>query len=194
MEIGALNRLLKEGPLISGAFVSVDRGAADETWRTLKDMPAVAGVNVKSAMVLSFRRTMSENMLRMRMFNIGFAAIIAFGVVYNTARIALSESGRDLATLRVLGFTRAEVSGILLGEVGLLVLAGLLPGLLLGRGFAALAVSALETRTQRFPLVIEPATYGFAALVVLAASVVSALVVRQRLDHLNLVEVLKSRE
>jgi putative ABC transport system permease protein len=137
---------------------------------------------------------MSENLLRMRMFNIFFASVIAFGVVYNTARIALSESGRELATLRVLGFTRAEISWVLLGEVGLLTLAGVLPGLMLGRGLAALAVVALETRTQRFPLVIDPSTYGFAVCVVLIASIVSALVVRRRLDHLNLVEVLKSRE
>jgi putative ABC transport system permease protein len=194
MDLTALNRLLQEGAKVSGAFVTMDGAQQQRVFRELKDMPAVSGVNLKSAAVESFQRTMSENLLRMRVFNIAFAAIIAFGVVYNTARIALSERQRELATLRVLGFTRREVSWMLLGETGVLILAALLPGLLLGHGLAALAVMALETRTQRFPLVIEPATYGYAVLVVVVASLLSALVVRHRIDRLDLVEVLKSRE
>jgi len=194
MQLEALNRLLQEGGRISGAFITVDAAQSDRVFREIKDMPAVSGVNLKSAMVESFQRTMSENLLRMRAFNIAFAAIIAFGVVYNTARIALSERQRELATLRVLGFTRREVSLMLLGETGVLILAALIPGLLLGRGLAAVAVMALETRTQRFPLVIEPSTYGFAVFVVVIASLLSALVVRRRIDRLDLVEVLKSRE
>ncbi len=194
MELTALNRLLQEGAQVSGAFVTLDGGQRERVFRELKDMPAVSGVNLKAAAVESFRKTMSENLLRMRVFNIAFAAIIAFGVVYNTARIALSERQRELATLRVLGFTRREVSRLLLGETGVLILAAIVPGLLLGRGLAALAVAALETRTQRFPLVIEPSTYGFAVMVVVISSLLSALVVSRRINRLDLVEVLKSRE
>lgn len=194
MSIEALNRAMKEGPVMSGAFVTMDGAKTAQTYQELKNMPRVAGVNLKRAAIDTFNRTMSENLLRMRLFNIGFASIIAFGVVYNAARIALSERGRDLATLRVLGFNRREISRILLGEIGTLIVAGLPVGMCIGYGFAALAVEALQTRTQRFPLIVEPATFASAALVVLVAAVISALVVRRRLDHLDLVEVLKSRE
>jgi putative ABC transport system permease protein len=194
MNADALNRAMKEGPVVSGAFVTMDGAKTEQTYRELKNMPRVAGVNLKRAAIETFNRTMSENLLRMRLFNIGFASIIAFGVVYNAARIALSECGRDLATLRVLGFNRREISHILLGEIGTLIAAGLPVGMLVGYGFAALAVEALQTRTQRFPLVVEPHTFATAVVVVLIAAAISALVVRRRLDHLDLVEVLKSRE
>ncbi len=194
MRLDALNRVMKDGPVVSGAFVALDGAKTAQTYHELKNMPRVASVNLKHAAIETFNRTMSENLLRMRLFNIAFACIIAFGVVYNAARIALSERSRDLATLRVLGFNRREVSRMLLGEIGLLVVAGLPLGMVIGHGFAALAVRALETRTQRFPLVIEPATFAYAAIVVLVAAILSALVVRRRLDHLDLVEVLKSRE
>lgn len=194
MSLDALNRAMKEGPVMSGAFVTLDGAVTAQTYRELKNMPRVASVNLKHAAIDNFNRTMSENLLRMRLYNIAFASIIAFGVVYNAARIALSERGRDLATLRVLGFTRREISRILLGEVGLLIFASLPVGMLIGWSFSALAVKALETRTQRFPLIVEPSTFAAAVLVVLLAAGISALVVRRRLDHLDLVEVLKARE
>ncbi|MCC6884517.1 MAG: ABC transporter permease, partial [Verrucomicrobiales bacterium] len=109
-------------------------------------------------------------------------------------RISLSERAPERATLRVIGFTRGEVSSILLGEVGLLTLLAIAPGLLIGRGLAAITVIALATETQRFPLVVLPSTYGFAVVVVVASSVISALVVRRRIDHLDLLAVLKSHE
>lgn len=194
MHKAAVHRLLKEDQVLSGAFAAIKPGMENAAYHELKNVPHVAGVTLKRAALESFRRTMSENLLRMRAFNIAFASIIAFGVVYNAARIALSERGRDLATLRVLGFTRAEISRILLGEIGVIILAGIPLGLLLGYGFAAFAVKALETRTQRFPLVVYADTFAYAVTVVIVAALISALVVRRRLDHLDLVAVLKSRE
>src|SRR5205823_11944815 len=120
--------------------------------------------------------------------------VIAFGVLYNTARIALSERSRELATLRVIGFTRAEISVILLGELAALTLAALPVGMALGYAFAALAVWGLTTEFQRFPLVVNAGTYAFAVTVVLTAATISGLVVRRRLDRLDLVAVLKARE
>ncbi len=121
-------------------------------------------------------------------------APIAAGVVYNSARIALSERSRELATLRVVGFTRGEISTILLGEVGLLIAAAIPVGLLIGYGFAALTTAALQTETQRFPLMVQPNTFAFAVTVVLLAAIASSAVVRRQLDHLDLVGVLKSRD
>jgi putative ABC transport system permease protein len=115
-------------------------------------------------------------------------------VVYNSARIALSERSRELATLRVVGFTRGEISAILLGEVGLFAVVAIPFGLLFGYGFAAFATVALQTETQRFPLVVQSNTYAFAVTVVLLAAIVSSAIVRRRLDRLDLVGVLKSRD
>jgi len=127
-------------------------------------------------------------------FFVGFACILAFGVVYNSARIALSERGRELATLRVLGFRRSEISYILLGEVGLLILAGVALGCFVGRGIAELMSQAFETELYRVPPIIDPPTYGWAVLIALAAAVLSAVVVQRRLGRLDLVAVLKTRE
>jgi putative ABC transport system permease protein len=160
----------------------------------LKRTPRVASVSIKTASLRGFETTMADSLLRMRAINLVFASIIAFGVVYNTGRIALAERSRELATLRVIGFTRAEVSVLLLGELAVLTILALPVGMVCGYGLASLAVVSLETENQRFPLVIEPATYALAAVVVLAAATATGLVVRRQVDKLDLVEVLKSRE
>jgi len=137
---------------------------------------------------------MAENLTQTMIFNIMFAGLIAIGVVYNTARISLSERARELASLRVLGLTRGEISYILLGELTLLTLAALPVGCLLGRFLSWLLSMALNTDLYRIPLIIDNSTYGLAVLIVLIASIASGLIVRHRLDHLDLVAVLKTRE
>src|SRR5262249_49062670 len=127
-------------------------------------------------------------------FNVIFACIIAFGVVYNTARIALSERGRELASLRVLGLTRGEISFILLGELAVLTFAALPLGMGIGWGLVTTVCLVLVTEMYRIPFVIAPASYGFSASVVLVAALISGLIVRRRLDHLDLIAVLKTRE
>ncbi len=145
-------------------------------------------------MLKSFQDTIAENLLAMRTFNILFSVIIAFGVVYNNARISLSEQSRELATLRVIGFTRGEVSGILLGELAILTLAAIPLGWLIGYGLVAMFVQGLDTEAFRIPLVIDRSTYAMAAAVVIIAAFVSGLIVRRRVDQLDLVGVLKTRE
>jgi putative ABC transport system permease protein len=194
MDLNALRRMLREGDTASGVFLAVDSSRQVELYTELKETPRVGSVAIKSAALRGFEKTMAENLLVMRALNLTFATVIAFGVVYNTARIALAERSRELATLRVMGFTRAEVSFLLLGEMAVLTLLALPLGMVMGYGMAALAVVALKTETQSFPLVIEPSTYSFAAVVVTAAATVTGLIVRRRVDRLDLVEVLKSRE
>jgi putative ABC transport system permease protein len=144
--------------------------------------------------IRNFRRTMDETMLFFVSVATVFATVITFGVVYNSARIALTERGRELASLRVLGFTRQEIAYILLGELGLLTLLAIPPGFLVGRALCGYIAATAQTDLYRVPLVLEPRTYAFAALVVLAAALVSGLIVRRRLDHLDLIAVLKARE
>lgn len=195
MRIDAMHRLMREDDAISGAFVSADARALDRLYTTLKRAPRVASVTVKGAALRSFQQTIAENLLRMRSFNIIFAGIIAFGVVYNNARISLSEHSRDLATLRVIGFTTREISAILLGELAVLTVAAIGPGLLAGYGLAALVIDlAYDTELFRMPLVIDRWTYGFATTVTLAAALISGLIVGRRLIHLDLVAVLKTKE
>lgn len=187
-----LNRLMRESDVVSGAFLRVDANAEPEFFRALKGAPRVAVVSTRAAALATFRELMAENLLRMRVINVVFAGIIAFGVVYNAARISLAERNRELATLRVIGFSRREVSLIFLGEIAVLTLLAVPLGILLGRGFAAIAVIALDTESQRFPLIISASTYAFAVTTVLVAAAVSGLVVRRRLDRLDLLAVLKA--
>jgi putative ABC transport system permease protein len=192
MERAALARLLHEGAMISGAHLRLDPDAAPAFYAQVKETPAAAAVSAKATMLESFRRQISENMMRMILINALFAGMIAFGVVYNSARIMLSERSRELASLRVLGFTRFEVGYILLGELAILTLAALPLGCLMGYGLSAVMSAAFESDLYRIPLVIERSTYSFAALVVLVAAVVSALIVARRLNRLDLVGVLKT--
>ncbi len=194
MNLPALHRLIREGNSYSGAYVAVDSLHSQSLYQQLKETPRVASVAIQSAAVKSFNDTVAENLRRMRSVNLIFAIIIAVGVVYNTARISLAERSRELATLRVMGFTRGEISAILLGELAVLTLVAIPVGLLLGYAMAYSAVTSLATELFRIPLVIHPSTYGIATLVILVSAVASGLLVRRKLDHLDLVSVLKSRE
>jgi putative ABC transport system permease protein len=194
MEIGALRRLMREGPILSGAFLEVDSAQIERLHRRLKETPRVAGVSMSSAAYESFQETIGQTLGLMIGINLIFAAVIACGVVYNSARISLSERERDLASLRVLGFTRAEISFILLGELAVITLLAVPLGLMLGYGFCRGIIAALATELLRIPMVVEPVSYAWAAVAVVLLSAVSGLAVRRRLDRLDLVAVLKSRE
>lgn len=194
MEAGALHRMLKEGENVSSAMLLVDSSFLDELYSRLKRTPAVAGVAIQEAAIRSFRDTIGQNLGIMVFFNVLFAGIIAFGVVYNAARVSLSERSRELASLRVLGFTRAEISSILIGELATLTAVAIPLGLAIGTALSAWIVAIYDTELYRFPLVIWPRTYASAALVVIVATVVSSLVVRRKLHRLDLVGVLKTRE
>jgi putative ABC transport system permease protein len=194
MNISALQRRMREGPLISGAYLSVDPAYRTQLYNELKRTPKVAGVSIKASALDSFRRTFAENLMRMRLINVFFAVTIAIGVVYNAARISLAERSRELATLRVIGFTRGEISAILLGELAVVTLAAIPLGLLIGRGMCGLTAAAVNEELFRIPIVVSKWTYGFATTVILIATILSALLVRRRLDHLDLIAVLKSRE
>jgi putative ABC transport system permease protein len=194
MNIEAVNRLMREGPRVSGAMLTADPLYLPAIYQQLKETPQVASVTVRQAAVDSFKNTVGKNMMHMRAINLTFAIIIALGVVYNGARISLSERSRELATLRVIGFTKREISSILLGEIGTITLLGIPFGLVMGYWFAMILTFFLDQEVFRFPFVIAPSTYGLAAGAVLAASVGSALVVRRKLNHLDLIAVLKSRE
>ena len=194
MELESLHRMMGEQGTLSGAYLLADPASEEELHLRLKNTPAAAGVLLKRAAIENFQQTMGENIGVIRFFYVLFATIICFGVVYNAARISLSERSRELATLRVIGFSRGEISYILLGELAIVTLLAVPVGLALGYGLAAAVTLAMDTELFRIPLVVASRTYAFAAVTVATAAAFSGLVVRRRLDRLNLVEVLKTRE
>ena len=194
MDIRAVDRLMGERPSVTAVHLRVDPAERASLFRELKTLPRVSSITVKDAAVQTFRETLAETIVIFVSFFIVFACALAFGVTYNAARIALSERGRELATLRVLGFTRAEISYILLGEVAVLTCVALPLGCGLGFALAGLIVRAFETELYRVPLVVLPSTYGWAIAIGLLATALSALLVRRRVDRLDLIAVLKTRE
>jgi putative ABC transport system permease protein len=194
MHIGALNRALGEGHLVSGANLLVDSRREAELYRTLKHTPALAAVNIRRAAIDTFNETMAETMNIMIGFYVMFASLLAIGVVYNSVRISLSERGRELASLRVMGFTRGETSYILLGELAILTILALPLGCAFGYGLSWYISQAMENELYRVPLAPVPSTYGYAVAVVALAALLSGLLVRRRIDRLDLIAVLKTRE
>jgi putative ABC transport system permease protein len=194
MELESLNRLLGEGDRVSGAFVTVAAARWPEFLRAVKETPAAARVVIKEAMRRSFRETTAQSIGLIQMIYLIFATTVAFGIVYNSARISLSERQRELATLRVLGFGRGEVAGVLVAELVLLTLVALPFGLLIGAGAAGAILATVNTETVRLPLILTPSNYAFAMLVVATATAASLWFACRRLDRLDLVGVLKARD
>lgn len=192
--VEAVREALREEDSVSGAALAVEPGREEAVREALRATPRVAGVTLKSAALARLRELLAENLLRMRAIDLAFALILAAGVVFNAARVSFSEHARELASLRVLGFTRGETAWVLVGEQAALALAAVPLGLVLGRLFAEGVVKGLETETQSFPAVVLPSTYGMAAVVTLAAVAVSSVSIRRRLANMDLVEVLKTRE
>jgi putative ABC transport system permease protein len=194
MSLAALNHFMQEGPTLSGAYLSIDSAQLQALFTRFKGMPRIAGAAERVQEIRNFNRVMQETMLFFTYVATVFAVIIAFGVIYNSARIALTERGRELASLRVLGFTRTEIAYILLGELGLLTLIAIPFGLRLGEWMCYYIAHTMQNDLFRVPVVLAPQTYAFAAAVVLVAAVLSGLAVRRRLDQLDLIAVLKAAE
>jgi putative ABC transport system permease protein len=190
----ALRAWLGEQDEVSTALLRVDPTLGAELDRRLKDLPTVVDVTKRASIIQKFREQTGNMILTMAFIIALFAATITIGVVYNNARVALSMRGRDLASLRVLGFTRGEISAVLLGEQLIQVLMALPFGLLMGRGLVALLAMTIDPETYRLPVVLSAKSYAFGVVVTMIAALVSALLVRRRLDNLDLIAVLKTRE
>jgi putative ABC transport system permease protein len=189
-----LNRLLAEGDVANSFTLRVERGMLPRTLQATQELPRIAGAFSKSTMLRNMSEVSARNILIMSSILTAFAVVIAVGVVYNNARISLAERTWELASLRVLGFTRAEVSMLLLGELAIGIAIALPLGMLLGWGLSHAIVQAMRSDQFLFPVVIQPRTYAWAAVAVVAAGIASALVVRRRIDNIDMVAALKTRE
>lgn len=194
MEINALNRLLGEGPVVNGALVQYDHSDETAFYSAIKVAPRMSGIGLRNVSLAKFRETLAENINMMVTIYAGLAVIVAVGVVYNSARIQLSEQARELASLRVLGFTRREVSRVLLLELAILVIAAQPLGWLLGYAFSWLTIQGFSSDLYRAPLVINLSTFAWSSITVVGSAIVAAALVRRRIDTLDLIAVLKTRE
>lgn len=194
MDEDALSRLMREAPAVDSVNVSLDTSKLDLLYAVIKAMPMVSGIALQAMSLANFREQIGMTLSTMAGIYTGLAAIIAYGVVYNSARISLSERARELAGLRVLGFTKGEVMRILLVELALLTIAAQPPGWILGYGLAWVMRNNLAGEVMRVPLILENLVYVFASAIVGSAAVLSALAVRRRVSGLDLVNVLKSRD
>lgn len=194
MQIDDLNQLMHEGAVISGANLLVDSAHTTALYQKLKASPIVAGVGLQAVAQKNFNDVMDQNIGVTIWMYTSFAALIAIGVVYNSVRISFTERARELASLRVIGFTRGEVSYILLGEIAFLTLLALPLGAAIGAGLALYLAQAVSSDLFRVPFIIDAATFGYAGTVVIVVTVVSGLLVRRELDRMDLISVLKTRE
>jgi putative ABC transport system permease protein len=194
MELAGLDRLLGEPETYSGVHFRLDPREERRFYEVLKRTPEAVAVATRRGTLENFRAMSEAIVIFIRQIEVVFSIIIAFGVVYNGARIALAERSRELATLRVLGFTRAEISVVLLGEIALLAAPAVPLGLAAGYALSGVVMNAMASSSMHTPLVVAVGSYAFAVVVFAVAELASALVVRRRLDALNLISVLKARE
>ncbi|MGL4238658.1 MAG: ABC transporter permease [Tabrizicola sp.] len=194
MEIGGLNQLMGEGAVVSGLNLQIDAAQEQAFYAAAKAAPKTEFIIVTALTVNRFKETIAENITVMISVYVILATIIAVGVVYNFSRIALSEQGRELASLRVLGFTRGEVSRVLFGELAVVVLLAQPIGWLIGYGISLAMVAAFSSDLYRVPLVLGREVFAAASLIVCASALVSAFAIRGRINNLDMIEVLKTRE
>lgn len=194
MDKQALHRMLRETDVVSTVLMSVDPREFDAITLRLKEQPWVLSVSSPRDFRERFDEQSGEMMATYTLILTVFASIIAVGVIYNNTRIALSQRSRDFASLRVLGFTRAEIAKILIGEQAAQVALAIPMGLVVGYFMVVAMMSTVDPETYRLPIIISAQTYIYASMVALAAALVSALLVRRKLDRLDLIGVLKTRE
>jgi putative ABC transport system permease protein len=194
MEIGALNRFMRESKLVSGVYLLTDREENMSIFRKLRDTPRVAGTVLRHTEIVNMNIVMNRLIIFFTMITMLLGIGVTFGVIYNSARIALSERGRELASMRVLGFTRQEITWILMGEFGLLTLLAIPLGFLFGYGFCRIMTYNLQSDLFRVPLILKDTSYAFSALVVIIGAIFSVYLIARKLKCLDLIGVLKTRE
>ena len=194
MALDRLNRVLREPNRVSGAYLRIDSSQQDQIFRKIKALPAIAGVSLKHKARQAFQTLVDNSAGAVRYLMAAIAGVISFGIVYNSARIAFAERARDLASLRVIGFSRSETAFVLLAELAIITLLALPLGGLIGYYLVFAISKGFSTDLYQVSAVFVPQSYGFAALAVIIAALFSGWLVKRDIDRIDLVSALKIRE
>lgn len=194
MDLFELHRVLGEAPAASALSMRVDPGHRDEFHRQLKEMPGVASIASRQSLIEAWERSSGSISAGFTLIVVFSGTVICIGVVYNNGRVALSERSRDLASLRILGYTREEVAAVLTGEMAVHLVFAIPVGLVLGRLLVRALMASLDPEQYRMVLTISPTTDAFAALVALASAAVTSILIRRRLDRVDIASALKARD
>ncbi|UZJ42669.1 ABC transporter permease [Prosthecochloris sp. SCSIO W1101] len=194
IRIENLDRLTHDEDMVNAAYLRIDEVKAEKLFADFKEMPEVAGTSMLKAMQESFEELIAESMTTSTVILTTFASILAFAVVYNGARISLSERARELSSLRVLGLTRQEIAVILLGEQAILTIFAIPVGFLIGIGLSVLLALGLSSELYRMPVVFSSFNFVFALIVIVIVAILSGAMVHFRLNRLDMIAVLKTRE
>ena len=194
MKLDVLNKAMNEPGRISGAYLRVDSEQYPALFAALRDVPSVAGVTRKSDARAALKKLMDTGAGTMRFIMAAIAGVITFGIVYNSARISFGEQARDLASLRVMGFTRGEAAFILLGELAIVVILAVPLGVAIGYGLSFLVAAGFSTDLYQIPTTFRPTAYGWAGVAVVVATVLSGWLVKREINKVDLVATLKTRE
>ena len=194
MNIEALSRVLNESYAMNSVLLATAPGKAKFMNDELEDIPAVSSIEVKEDSIRNMNETIQMNMKVTSFVTVLFAGIISFSIIYNITSVSLAERERELASLRVMGFSREEVGRILYHENIALGVVGLVLGLPLGIAISKALVTAFDTEMIRLPYHLEPRTFIISITLTLFFVLVSNLAIRRKIHHLDLVETLKERE
>lgn len=194
LPLETLDRELGDGARVDGAVLAVDSAAQASLFTHLQRRPVIAAIDQRKIAIRNFYESMAETILTFTLITTAFGVVITAGVVYSSARVALSERSRDLASLRVLGFTTGEVGYLLLGELTLLTVLAVPLGFALGHALVAILVMGFDSDLFRIPNYVSPATYGIAGLCSLGTALLTGLLIARRVQDLDLVAVLKARD
>ncbi len=189
-----LSQLLGEGEMVNQVLLSIDQNQENNLIKEFKDVPNIAGLTTKFAILRSFRDTIDRSIMVSIFILVFFAIIISVGVIYNTAMITLSERIFELATLRILGFSIWEVFLIVIGELTFLILISIPLGCVLGYWFSWFFLQTVETNEFQIPLIIHAKTYILSAIASIFTSLFSFYILYNKLKNMDLISVLKTRE
>lgn len=194
LPLATLDRLLGEGHRVDGAMLAIDARQLPVLFEALERRPAIASIDQREVGIRNFNEGMANTILTFTLIATVFGIVITAGVLYSSARVALSERARDLASLRILGFTAGEVGYLLLGELALLTVLAVPLGFLLGHGLIELLVLGLDSDLFRISHSVSPATYGLVGVTTLITALFCGGLIWRRVRHLDLIGVLKARD
>ncbi len=192
MELDVLNGVLQEGSTINNALINLRYNSGNFV-RDIEGMAYVQSVREPDDMVKQYNEYMGLMYAYIGVI-ITLSCIMGFAIIYNTTTISIMERKRELASLRIMGFTNKKVSELIFNENTAVSVMGLIVGMPLGRFMGVQMLNYVPEDMMSLPLVIFPKTYVLAAVTVALFVILAQMANMRRISRMDLVEVMKSRE